>query len=157
MEKYNIDEILEQLEPDCIKRYHEYECESSVDEDFRNHVCLFNDLPVELQNDRDFVLKAVEVNGAIYEYLSDELKKDEEIVIISINGYLESFRNLPDELFDNERVVKAAIENDGGAKVLEYVSDRLKMSLSSGFGPRFIIVGFNFDESNNITILGHPP
>ena len=126
MEKYNIDEILEQLEPDCIKIYHEHECESSVDEDFRNHACLFNDLPEELQNDRDFVLKAVEVNGAIYEYLSDELKEDEEIAIMALNNYLESFRHLPDELFDNERVVKAAIENDGGAKVLEYVSDRLK-------------------------------
>ena len=127
MDKYNIDEILGQLEPDSMERYHEYEYESSVDEDFRNHAYLFNELPEELRNDRDFVLKAVEVNGAIYEYLSDELKKDEEIAIISINSYFESFRHLPDELFDNERVVEAAIENNQfGAEVLEYASERLK-------------------------------
>ena len=128
MEKYNIGEILEQLEPDSMKRYHEYECESSVAEDFRNHACLFNDLPVELQNDRDFVLKAVEVNGAIYEYLSDELKEDEEIAIMALNNYsCECYTHLPYELFDNEKVVEAAIKNDGlGAKVLWCVSDRLK-------------------------------
>ena len=128
MDKYNIDEILGQLEPDSMKRYHESEYESSVDEDFRNHAYLFNELPEELRNDRDFVLKAVEANGAIYEYLSDELKKDEKIAIISINSYFESFRHLPDELFDNEGVVEEAIKSgyEFGAVVLGYASDRLK-------------------------------
>ncbi len=128
MEKYNIDEILEQLEPDSLENYHLYDDVYDVNDDYRNHANLFNDLPEELKKDRVFVLKAVEVNGAIYGYLSDELKKDEVIAITSINSYFESYRFLPNELFDNERVVKEAINSglEFGAGVLEYASDRLK-------------------------------
>lgn len=85
MEKYNIDEILEQFETREYDDNYLVEC----------NACLFNDLPEELQKDRDFVLKALELNGAIYLFLSDELKKDEKIAIISINNYPEIYRHLP--------------------------------------------------------------
>ena len=117
MEKYNIDEILEQFEPGEYDDNYLVECNAN----------LFNDLPEELQKDRDFVLKALEVNGAIYLFLSDELKKDEKIAIISINNYPESYRHLPYELLDNEVVIEEAIKNNQfGAEVLDHASDRLK-------------------------------
>ncbi len=128
MDNYDIDEILDQLEPESVKYFHSYEDHYYIDEDYRNCATLFEELPEELKSDRDFVLKAAEANGAIYEYLSDELKKDEEIAITAINSYFESYRYLPDELFDNERVVEEAIKSgyEFGAGVLEYASDRLK-------------------------------
>lgn len=117
MEKYNIDEILEQFKSGEYDDNYLVIC----------NACLFNDLPEELQKDRDFVLKALELNGAIYPFLSDELKKDEKIAIISINNYPDSYRDLPYELLDNEVVIEEAIKNNQfGAEVLHHASDRLK-------------------------------
>ena len=122
IEKYKIDEILEQFEPEEYDDNYLVECNAN----------LFKELPEELQKDRNFVLKALEINGAIYLFLSDELKKDVKIAITSINSYPESYRHLPYELLDNEKVIEEAIKNNQfGAELLEYASEIVKKLLKN--------------------------
>ena len=68
-----------------------------------------------LKNNREFVLKAVGLNGSSIKYVREEFKKDKEIVLKAVSSpQIEFAFTFADPSLQNDReVVIAAIKNDG--------------------------------------------
>ena len=68
-----------------------------------------------LKNSRDFVLKAVALNGSSIKYASEEFKKDKEIVLKAVSSpqLLFAYTFADPSLQNDREVVIAAIKNDG--------------------------------------------
>lgn len=77
-------------------------------------------------DDKEVVLKAVEMNGNNLEHASDRLKDDKEVVLKSIQYNGLCLSHAGEKLKDDREVVKKAIENDIFGWVLQSASDRLK-------------------------------
>ncbi|HZJ89646.1 MAG TPA: DUF4116 domain-containing protein [Bacilli bacterium] len=86
---------------------------------------LFLKADPNLQNDRAFVLKALQRNPEVYSYLNEVFQDDKEITLLAVSfPGNQSLRYASKRLRDDEEVVLCAIENTNFA--FSAVSDRLK-------------------------------
>ena len=79
-----------------------------------------------LKNNREFVLKAVGVNGSSIEYANEEFKKDKEIALkaVSSREYRFSYCLIDESLQNDREIVEAAVKNDGA--VWRHLPDNFK-------------------------------
>ena len=68
-----------------------------------------------LKNNREFVLKAVGLNGSSIQYAKEGFKKDKEIILKAVSSPQISFAfTFADISLQNDRdIVEAAVKNDG--------------------------------------------
>ena len=74
-------------------------------------------------DDKDIVMKAVEGNGEMLKYASNELKDDKDVVMKAVKNNGVALQYASNRLKDDFEVAVAAINNNGHA--YEHVSDRL--------------------------------
>lgn len=80
--------------------------------------------PIQLLNDRNFMLLAITVNPGAYRYASAELKKDRELALLAVKTNIYILVDAPPEIRDDKEIVLAAL--DVTVDVLRFASDRLK-------------------------------
>jgi hypothetical protein len=76
-----------------------------------------------ISDDMDFVLEAVNRNGAALQHVSPRLKNDMDVVLAALNQNGAALQHVSDTLKDNMDVVLKALNQNGAA--LQYVSRRL--------------------------------
>ena len=85
---------------------------------------IFKKMDVSLKTNKEFLIKAVNINGIIFNQISDDLKKDKDIVLsaVSKNGFI---LDKIDKSFTKDRnIVLAAVSQKGES--LKYADDNLK-------------------------------
>lgn len=115
----------------------------------KNGVTALSNAPIEMKNDKKFVIRCLKSNGEALYYASDELKNDKdaviaaikqssnalrlasplrqndkEVVLKAVRQYGNSLRYASDELKGDKDVVLAAIQQNGMA--LQWASEKLK-------------------------------
>lgn len=83
-----------------------------------------NYIPEAYSDDREVVLRAIEVCGTALKYASERLKDDEHLVEIAINQKARAFCYASERLRDDDRIVNIAVDISG--RVYRYASDRLR-------------------------------
>lgn len=79
---------------------------------------------LEIQKNRDFVLRAVKSHGSALKFASPEFKKDKEVVLASVQQDGLALEFVDEELKKDPDVLRAAISND--LMALRYLSEELK-------------------------------
>ena len=85
---------------------------------------IFKKMDESLKTNKEFLIKAVNINGIIFNQISDDLKKDKDIVLsaVSKNGFI---LDKIDKSFTKDRnIVLAAVSQKGES--LKYADDNLK-------------------------------
>ena len=82
-------------------------------------------LPKNLINDKEVVLKAVEVDENYFDCISDKLKDDEDVGKKMIDISPHYFQFLSDKLRDNKKLAMKAVKEDHN--LYNFISDRLKI------------------------------
>ena len=79
---------------------------------------------MNIVDNKDKTLKAVNNNGMLLEYASDRLKNDKDVVLKAVRNFGKALEFASLKLRDDEDVVLEAIKQNGEA--LKFASDRLK-------------------------------
>ncbi len=83
-----------------------------------------HDASIRLKADRDFILKAVGLNGEVFCSVNEAFCDDEEVAIVAITDYPCAFKDVSARLrADKQFVLKAVSKNE---KVLNFVSEEFK-------------------------------
>ena len=72
-------------------------------------------LPEKIKDNKEVMLKAVQIDGYTYCYISDRLKKDKEILIEAVKNYGYALEWASDELKNDKDIVLTAVKKHGGA------------------------------------------
>jgi hypothetical protein len=86
-----------------------------------------NNLPKNLINDKEVVMKALEVDEKYFNGISDRLKDDEDVGEKMINISPHYFQFLSDKLRDNKKLAMKAVKDDNN--LYNFISDRLKIDI----------------------------
>lgn len=79
-----------------------------------------------LWNNRNFVEKAVQLNGLILEWCSTELRDDENIVMKALTNNVNSLKGASSRLCDDEDIVRFALFSTEFVEAFYYASKRLR-------------------------------
>jgi hypothetical protein len=85
---------------------------------------LYQSIPLELRNDRKFVLEMVKLRGVILRYVSEKLKNDREITIEAVKQDSYAIRWIADKFKNDREIALEAVNQDGTA--LRWMSKKLK-------------------------------
>lgn len=75
----------------------------------KKHSSRFDILPIELQNNKSFIIKAIGVNTDVYDKLPKDLQEDTNIVVALILTDATKYSNLPNHLKSNVTILDAMI------------------------------------------------
>lgn len=89
-------------------------------------VALLEYLPAKLQNDKVFVLKAIEAAPKNFQFASPALRDDEDIIntLISVSDYSIEIEYASDRIKADHEIAKAVLSKSG--RCLEYFNDKIK-------------------------------
>jgi hypothetical protein len=78
----------------------------------------------ELKKDKNFILKAIKINFGIFQFVDDELKNDKNFILDSIRINFHIFFYVNNELKNDKDFILKAIQID--SKIFKYINDELK-------------------------------
>lgn len=73
----------------------------------------FNNVSERLRNDRNFVLKVMQINGLLLQNLADKFKDDDEIVFTAVKDNRLAFEYASERLRNNKELALLAVKKDG--------------------------------------------
>jgi hypothetical protein len=80
-----------------------------------------------LKNDKEFILKMVQINGLIMKEVGEELKKDQEIAHASILQNSDAFEFIDESLKENKEIILAALKEGNEKMIFESINSSLKL------------------------------
>ena len=88
---------------------------------------LLSEIMPDFKNDREVIIKAIELDGTYISYASDSLKADKEIVIMAVKNNGNAFSSINEKFWSDTDVIFAArnTENGCGMDSMESIDEKL--------------------------------
>ena len=90
----------------------------------KNSIAFYVYVNQELENDREFILKAVKYNGLVLQYVKIKFINHREIELEAVKNNGDALKYISQELINDKEIVLEAVKQNGLA--LRFVSEKLK-------------------------------
>ena len=87
---------------------------------------LFTNISHDLRNNRDIVLRLINIYGGLYTNINRNLQNDKDIAMAAISNYGDIYYALPDQFKDDINFAKTALENSDEFHIYMQFPDELK-------------------------------
>ena len=88
---------------------------------------LLREIMPDFKNDREVIIKAIQLDGTNIVYASDSLKADKEIVLMAVKNNGEAFSDINEKFWSDTDVIFAAKNSESGSytQLIELIDEKL--------------------------------